>query len=441
VRTTYAYRIDAESIALPDPPQAQKPMPRRPAEQSGRLDKPDPAREKAQAERLQKMPVNQWVALSEPARNAIVRTWGSATFDGDLGRIIIWGGGHCGYGGSEADAYDIAQHTWISSTETPEYPHRQWDLGVRLAGVTFGGSPWTEHGRRIYAYDPVSRQLIMAHPIRLQTGYEPAALKVFPGEPRAQSGAKVVPPTSYTKYATWGMDPETGNWTLLGPAPLGLDTLMSTSHGVMGINVDWRTRLDDAGYLLPWKPGDPEEDKALYLFDAAKKAWKRLGEKQLAPQNLYEMTSLAHDTRRDQILLHGGGTKRDELWAFDLKTNRWTNRQPKVAAPEGGSPPPCNREAVYLPAQDVMLLYGPSGEKGNQPGLWVYKPADNTWTRMVLDPPPGVEPRLAAGKNRALVYDAKRDLVLLVLGGGGDKSKAMVYAMKYRHDQARFIGK
>jgi hypothetical protein len=283
--------------------------------------------------------------------------------------------------------------------------------------------------------------MIMAHPIRLMTGYQPETTKAFPGEPRAHFGAKVVPPTSYTAYATWGLDGETRQWTIHGPAPLGLDTLLSTSHGVMGINVDWRARLNDAGYLLPWKAGDPEEDKALYLFDAAKKTWKRLGEKQPAPQNMYEQTSLVHDTKRDQVILHGGGAKRDELWTFDLKTNRWTNRQPKVAAPAGAAPPVCLREAVYLPAQDVMLTYGPAPEKGNQPTLWVYKPGDNTWTRMALEPPPGTEPRVAAGQNRALVYDAQRDLVLLVIGAGGDQGKALVFGMRYRQDQAKALGK
>ena len=38
-------------------------------------------------------------------------------------------------------------------------------------------------------------------------------------------------------------------------------------------------------------------------------------------------------TLRDRLLLHGGGKRQDELWAFDLKTERWANLKPKVAAP------------------------------------------------------------------------------------------------------------
>ena len=44
--------------------------------------------------------------------------------------------------------YDVARNTWRSSDEAPEYPERLWNHGVREAGVTFGGRPWMEHGRR-----------------------------------------------------------------------------------------------------------------------------------------------------------------------------------------------------------------------------------------------------------------------------------------------------
>ena len=439
VRTTYAYRLDDRTVVLPDRPEPQQAMPKRPAGESGRERQPDPERQKAQAERLRNLPVNQWVPLAAPGRAAPVRSWGSATFDSDRGRILYWGGGHCGYGGSEVDAYDVAAHAWVSSAEAPEYPHRLWARGVRLAGVTFAGNPWTEHGRRVYAYDPASRKMLAVRPILLTTGYEPACLRDFLGEPRARLDAKVKPPTAYSKYVTWSFEPDSGRWAVLAPAPVGLDTLVTTPHGVLGVNVDWPTRLNDAGYLLPWSPDQPEKDNAVYLFEAGQRSWKRLGERQPSPQNLYEMTSLAHDSKRDRLLLHGSGQERDELWAFDLKTHRWQNLRPKVAAPAGAAPPVCNREAVYLPGQDVLLTYGPAPGQERQPALWAYRGGENAWYRIALDPPPGIEPRAAAGQNRALVYDPSRDLVLLVVAAN-DRAEARVYALRYRHDRARLVG-
>lgn len=436
VRTTYAYRLDAHTAALPDMPTKQAAMPKRLPETAS-PDAADIARQ--QAERLSHLPVNRWVALSEPARMAPARTWGSATFDSDRGRILYWGGGHCGYGGSDVDAYDVERHTWISSSAAPEYPHRLWDRGVRLAGVTFNGGPWTEHGRRIYAYDPAARRLIMVHPVRLTTGYVPALLREFPGEPTARVDAKVKPPSSYSKFATWSLDPQTGRWEILGPAPLGLDTLVTTPHGVMGVNVDWPTRLNDAGYNLSWSPDSPAKDNAVYRLDAARATWERLGDRQPSPQNLYEMTSLVYDSQRDRLLLHGAGAARDELWAFDRKTARWTPLKPTVAAPAGAAPPACNREMVYLPDQDVVLTYGPAPEKRGGPALWAYQPGDNAWSRIEIEPPPGIAPSSAAGQNRALVYDAKRHLVLLVLGAGGDQGKTSIFALRYRHEQAQVV--
>lgn len=440
VRTTYAYRIAKENLALPHEPDRHHPLPKLPEGQSGFGTKADPERVKAQAERLRTMKANEWVALADPVRVATTRTWGSATIDTDRGRILYFGGGHCGYGGSDVDAYDIDDHTWRSGVAAPEYPHRQWNLGVRLAGVTFGGNPWTVHGRKIYAYDPVAKKMIMVRPIHLMSGYVPEKLRDFPGEPRPLEGAKVKLPTSYNKYATQAYDPDTGRFDTVGPAPAGLDQFVTTKHGVMGVDVDWPNRDDDAGYNRKWTPDSPVEEKSLFAFDAAKKTWKQRGDrKQPAPQNLYELTSLAYDSTRDQVLLHGGGSQRDELWAFDLKTDKWVHLKPKVAAPAGAAAPVCNRESVYVPGQDVMLTYGPGPDKRSVPALWAYRPGENAWYRVEVAAPPGINPALATGQNRALVYDPKRDLVLLVLGTGGDQGKTLVFALRYRHNEANFV--
>ena len=439
VRTTYAYRIDRQGITREEPSSAtgQATMPKRFSGESA--DPTSTARRQAQAARLSELPVNQWLHLTDPGRMATARSWGSATFDTDRGEILYWGGGHCGYAGNDVDAYDPEAHTWRSADPAPEYPERTWDKGVRLAGVTFQGKPWTDHGRRIYAYDPVSRKMIMTRHIRLTTGYDPEPLRLFPAKRGAATDALVNPPSSYVKYATWTYDPATGEWELLGPAPPGLDTLVTTRHGVMGVNVDWPSSLNDAGYLLPWRPSQPPQDTAIYLLEAGQKRWKRLDESPPAPQNLYELTGLAYDSRRDRVILHGGGQNRDEVWMFDIAQRRWNNMQPTVAAPAGASPPAANREAVYLQSEDVFLTYGPAPEDRNTPAVWALSVHENVWRRVEIPPMTGIEPERRASQNRAMVYDPKRDLVLLVLGTGGDEGRAFVYAMRYRHAGARFV--
>lgn len=408
VRTTYGYRIEKETIAgSPAPVQPQQPIPKQQWDRTPVSSAPPD---------LDSFPLNQWVRLPDGGRPAPTRTWGSATFDARRGWILYWGGGHCGYEGNDVDAYDLAAGAWRRGLN-PEYPERLWNHGVRLAGVTFQGAPWTDHGRKTYVYDPLTQRMVMVRTIRLTTGYEPEWLRSFPGQPRVAPDALVYPPSSYLKYVTWSHDAETGKWQLLGPAPLGLDTLLSTPHGVMGVNVDWPARLNDAGYQLPWNPSQPPADNAVFLLRSSQ--WERLGTAQPSPQNLYEMTALAFDSTRDQVILHGAGKKRDELWTFDLKTRHWRNMQPPVLAP-----PACMREAVYLPRQDIFFTYGAAA--------WAYKPGENAWRKIDLPLPPGLEPRQSAGQNRAMVYDPGRDLILLVLGTGGDAGTASVYALRLR---------
>jgi hypothetical protein len=412
VRTTYAYRIVTESLRRSgDPPKPQAPMPKRPPVGAG------PAQRESLVRALfDRIPVNQWAQIANPRWVAPSRTWGSATFDSTRGQILYWGGGHCGYEGSDVDAYDVATNTWIPEPGSPSYPERLWNHGVRLAGVTFDGEPWTDHGRKIYAYDPVRDRMIMARPIRLTSGYAPDWLRSYPAKSNVAPDALVSQPSSYAKYVTWTYDPTARRWGILGPAPAGLDTLVTTPQGVMGVNVNWPGRLTDAGYQVPWSPSQPPEDNAIFLLRDSK--WERLSAAGPSPQNLYELTGLAFDTRRDEVILHGAGEKRDELWTFSMKTRRWENRRPRVVA--GIAPPPCTREAVYIPDQDVFLIFGA--------GLWVYRPAENTWRKLDIPDPPQ-----RAGQNRAMVYDAGRGVLLLVLGVGGNDGRASVLVLRYRN--------
>lgn len=413
VRTTYQFRIDAGALKASAKPAAahHEPMVKRVNPETT-----------AAARNLNSLPPNQWVLLNGGEQEVPARTWGSATFDSSRGEILYWGGGHCGYGGGDVDAYDPGRNRWRFADGAPEFPERAWDKGVRLAGVTFRGAPWTDHGRRIYAYDPVSRKMIMMRTIRSTTGYNPEALRAYPAKRSAAPDAIVQTPSSYVQYDAFSYDTESGKWELLAAAPVGLDTLVTTPRGVMAVNVDWPERLNDPGYQRPWSPTDAPVDNAVYLFSVAERRWTRLGARQPSPQNLYETASLAYDTKRDRLLLHGGGARRDELWAFEFASRRWVHLEPS------GEKPVAEREAAYIPKADVLLIGTRAPEDRNVLALWAYSPAGNTWKRVPASFA-GDAPRNAAGQNRAMVYDAKRDLLLMVIGESD--GPAIVYAMRY----------
>ena len=428
VRTTYAFQIRREGLVdAAAAAQPQQAMVKRSREEATAGTAPDAARRRAQLDRIAAMPANQWVPFDQPGRTAALRTWGACSFDTDKNRIVYWGGEHCGYGGSDYDFYDVEQHTWIASPVVAEYPERAWDLGIAAAGVTFSGVPFVRHGRKVYAYDPVSKRVVNTKYIGLTAGYEPAPLKsVEPVNPDFGTGEDFKQ-SSYRKWVTTTFDPVTEKTEVICSGVPGLDLVATTPHGVVGIDHYW----DNVAAKV--KANAPN---SVYLLDVAGRRWNKLPNPGPWPQNLYELTSLVYDSKRDRLILHGGGARRDELWAYQLPGRQWEKIEPAFAPGTGGKPPVCDREAVYLPKYDVMLTAGyPAGTR--EASLYAYHVGENRWYKLNLPAPPGRTAADLVGQNRAWAYDAAHDLVLMVLGQGrGNLGTAQVYAMRYDHTRA-----
>ncbi|MBN2288915.1 MAG: hypothetical protein JXQ83_06240, partial [Candidatus Glassbacteria bacterium] len=439
VRTTYALRLEAESLADKSAgPQEHEPVLKRPLESTDRGPAPDPDWREARLRFIQNLPENRWVLLSGQAgRAAPLRTWGSCSFDTRRGRIVYWGGGHCGYGGSDYDFYDVETDTWQASPRVAEYPERAWDKGINPAGVTFGGAPWVRHGRKVYAYDPVSDKVINMKYIALTAGYQPECLAGYePLSPDFGSGEEFTR-SSYVKWATWAFGLETGQWEILCSGRRGLDLTVSTPRGVMAVNSDWGSLYSESGPEQVLFNGEKVKENAVFLLDAAKRSWSKLTYTGPWPQNLYELTALAYDTRRDRVILHGAGPERDELWIFDPQIGRWRKMDPAVRPQGAGGPPVCRREGVYLPAEDVFFTCGYAAGSQDNPGVYVYQVASNAWYRVEIPPPEGLEAWSVAQQNRALTYDPSHGLVLMVLGRqSGDLADAVVYGLRYDHAKA-----
>jgi hypothetical protein len=303
-----------------------------------------------------------------------------------------------------------------------EYPERAWDLGIAAAGVTFGGVPFVRHGRKVYAYDPVSRKVINTKFIGLTAGYEPTPLKsIEPVNPDFGTGEDFKS-SLYRKWVTTAFDPVSEKTEVICSGVPGLDLVITTPRGVMGVDHHW----DNVAAKV--KTNAPN---SVYLLDVAGRRWNKLPNPGPWPQNLYEMTSLVYDSKRDRLILHGGGERRDELWAYRLPGEKWEKIEPSFAPSTGGRPPACYREAVYLPKYDVMLTAGqPGGTR--DPALYAYHLGENRWHKLNLPPPPGRTAADLVGQNRAWAFDAAHDLVLMVLGQGrGNLGTAQVYALRY----------
>ena len=442
VRTTYAFKVDEKGII--DEKAAlvrhEKMLKRSLAEAIVGTEH-DPKRRKVQTERLKSMPDNQWIRLSEPGRVAPLRTWGSCSFDTDKGRIIYWGGGHCGYGGNDYDFYDVEENTWITSPLITEYPERAWDKsgGLYPAGLTFSGAPWMRHGRKEYAYDPISRKIINMRYIYLTAGYAPEILHDYePRSPDVGAGENFTS-SGYRKWVTWTYDTDTELWEIICTGAPGLTLTVTTPHGVMALDYNWRAVNSKKRTDLVMFEGKFFVEYAVFLLDVAKRFWKKLSTTGPWPQSLDEMTSLVYDSKRDQLILHGGGPERTELWTFNIAESRWKKMNPAFDVSNEGKPPVCRREGVYIPGEDVYFTCGYPAEKGGKPGIYVYRVSENLWYRINIPPPPGKNMRSIVGQNRAITFDSKHNLILMVLGErDGDVGKAVVYAFRYNHSKADF---
>ncbi len=442
VRTTYAFRVekaglvDEEHNSTP-----QREISKRAEAEATRGTKPDSARRTDQLERLREMPENEWVLLENPGRRAPLRTWGSCSFDTKRGWIIYWGGGHCGYGGNDYDFYDVEANTWISRPVIPEYPERAWDKGINPAGVTFGGAPWIRHGRKVYAYDPVSDKIVNMKKIALTAGYEPEPLSdCEPRNPDFGEGENFTR-SGYSKWGTWLFDPEGAEWQLLCSGLPGLDLTVTTPRGVMAVDYDWGAL--DTGNSMEEVPFEelPQKENAAFLLDVAQGKWVKLSKNGPWPQNLYEMTALVYDSRRKQLILHGGGPERTELWSFQLGRSLWRKLKPNTTNLPGGEAPVCRREAAYIPSQDVFFTCGYPHGKSDDAGVYVYRVGENVWYRVNIPSPVGVPQRSIAAQNRAFTYDPEHNLILMVLGdrSGSDAGSVAVYALRYNHSKASFV--
>ena len=405
VRTTYGFKVDPNGLVDETvTPARHASMYKRPVKEITTAT--DAIRREEQKIRLQSMRYNVWTLLPNPGRDAPLRTWGSCAFDTDRGQIIYWGGGHCGYGGNDYDFYDVREHAWISSPENPDYPSRAWNRGINLAGVTFNGAPWIRHGRKVYAYDPVSKKVINTKLVYLTAGYDPEFFHACAPETPEFGEGEDFTMSGYTKWPTWSYDRET----------------VSTPHGAHGSS----DRADMVTF-----GGERVVENAVFLLDVAERRWKKLSKSGPWPQNLYEMTALVYDSKRDRLILHGAGTEQDELWTFDLDLGVWTQVQPVLKTGEN-KPPVCRREAVYLPDEDVFFTCSYPFKQEDQAGVYVYHIAENIWYKADIAAPVGREMKDVVGQNRAMTYDPVQNRVLMVLAeGSGNMGNAVVYALKY----------
>ena len=202
--------------------------------------------------------------------------WGSAVFAPELDLILRFSGGHSAYSGTAPQVYNVKTDRY-SIPFAPEYPIEYVYSNDQVRGEwSFQGNPWmTGHTYKSTGYDPRLKSLVFA-------------------------------PHRYTYF----FDPLTGTWTR-GPErnPYRPDfyvvTLCATPQGAAA----WADRLDGGA--------------GLWRLDTETRTWKALPLTGELPEKSPDQHGMAHDSKRDRLLLFSSrGKHKGDVAAYDLKTGR-----------------------------------------------------------------------------------------------------------------------
>jgi uncharacterized protein (TIGR03437 family) len=150
-----------------------------------------------------------------------------------------------------------------------------------------------------------------------------------------------------------------------------------------------------------------------WAFDITAGIWRQLSPDDAGPSRRYGHSAI-YETARDRIVISHGFTdagRFDDTWAFDLRTNSWSNLSPAANRPLRR----CLHHASYDPASGRMYLYGgcasgfgpcPLGD------LWAFDFNRNQWTEITSSVIP------PARDHYGMTFDeARRRLV--IFGGAG----------------------
>jgi hypothetical protein len=324
-----------------------------------------PAAESAKvAAELKDLPANRWVARPTPKLPRPNMDWGSAVFAPEPDLILRFSGGHSAYSGTAPQVYDVKADRY-SIPFAPEYPLEYVYSNDQVRGEwSFKGNPWmTGHTYKSTGYDPNLRCLVFA-PHEYTYFFDPAAGK-------------------------WSRSPERNPYR----PDFYLVTVCATPSGA----VVWADQRDRGA-------------AGLWRLDASTRTWKPLPLTGPLPQKSPDHHGMAHDTKRDRLLLFSDlGPNKGDVAEYDLKTgkSRWLG----AAGREAAAAP--SRETAYLPELDAVLI-GARVNGGDGKMRWLlYDCAANAWLAADLggDDPIG---KGVFNNSMGLMYDPNRKLVWAV---------------------------
>ena len=157
-------------------------------------------------------------------------------------------------------------------------------------------------------------------------------------------------------------------------------------------------------------------------FDLLAQTWQDISPEGVGPERRCLHTA-AFDPASRRMIIFGGQTSghRNDLWAFDLATNSWTQAPADV--------PPSGRyhTSSFVDSGGSFIVFGGNTPSGNTNETWRYDFGGGQWTRLEISGPPS--PR--NGMAGTLIGEDK----LIIFSGSGAGSPDDVWQLS-RPDQA-----
>ncbi len=90
-----------------------------------------------------------------------------------------------------------------------------------------------------------------------------------------------------------------------------------------------------------------------------------------SPPSARQISGLTYDSDSRKLYIYGGrlANRFDELWSFDLLTQRWSEIHPSSTLSPG---PRSDSYIKYLPGRGKILLFGGDTVKGPTSEVWLY---------------------------------------------------------------------
>ena len=141
------------------------------------------------------------------------------------------------------------------------------------------------------------------------------------------------------------------------------------------------------------------------VYDMQTKKWENRGN----TLRTFNMVPLTYDSVNKVMLIFGADfcASCNELWAYDVAANKWTQRSP-TPDPVYGIPPGGAPGAAFDSNNGVLVLFGEGDSGGASLDTWVYNAKTNAWKRMLPQTQPPITMIFAH-----MAYDPINNVVFL----------------------------